>query len=83
MMKLLIISPVRTVCDTDVSKVFFPGTAGGFEVFPGHAPLLTSLSPGNIVYTTVSGEEMTVAVRSGCVRLLDDRIEACVETVQP
>ncbi|HIZ86551.1 MAG TPA: F0F1 ATP synthase subunit epsilon [Candidatus Coprenecus pullistercoris] len=83
MMELLIVSPVRTVCKTEVAKVFFPGAAGGFEVFPGHAPLLTSLRPGNIVYTTLDGKEVTVAVRTGCVRLLDDRIEACVETAQP
>ncbi len=82
-MELLIVSPVRTVCDTDVVKVFFPGAAGGLEIFPGHAPLLTSLAPGEIVYTAPDGKETAVAVRAGCVRLLKDRIEACVETVEP
>lgn len=81
-MELLIVSPVRTICDTQVEKVFFPGTAGGFEVFAEHAPILTSLAPGEIVYTETGGKEVRVAIRSGCVRVLNDRIEACVETVE-
>lgn len=83
MMELLIVAPVRTVCETQVTRVFFPGSLGGLEIFDGHAPLLTSLKPGKIVYTMPDGKEETVAVRTGCVRVLNDRIEACVETVEP
>ena len=81
-MELVIVSPARNLYSGTVEEVSFPGTAGRFTVLPGHAPLLTSLDAGDIRYIS-DGQETVISVKSGCVRVLDDRVEACVETPGP
>ena len=78
-MELVIVSPVRTLYSGDAEEVSLPGTIGRFTVLPGHAPLISSLEEGDITYTSL-GRRTTLAVKRGCVRILNDRIEACVET---
>ena len=78
-MDLVIVSPVRTLYSGNVEDVSFPGTAGRFTVLTGHAPLISSLEEGDIVYTC-HGRQTVLKVRRGCVRVLNDSIEACVET---
>lgn len=79
MMSLTILSPGGVLCSVEVSKVSFPGAAGAFTVYPGHAPLISSLVPGNVSWTGTDGSMGSVAVRTGCVRVLRDNVEACVE----
>ena len=78
-MELVIVSPAKNLYSGTAEEASFPGTAGRFTVLPGHAPLIASLTSGDIRYTS-EGKETAVTVRTGCVRVLDDRIEACVET---
>lgn len=80
-MKLVIVSPTRTLCSTETDEVTFPGSAGRFTVLTGHAPLLSSLSAGEITYTSGKGRTV-IAVKSGVVRVKDDNIEACVVTAE-
>lgn len=79
-MILTIVAPGGTLCDTTTDRVSFPGTVGRFTVLKGHAPLIAGLGCGEIVYAAQgTGEEVRLPIRSGCVRVCADRIEACVE----
>ena len=78
-MELVIVSPVRRLYSAEADEVSFPGTAGRFTVLTGHAPLISSLEEGDIIYT-VHGRQTSLRVKRGCVRVLNDSIEACVET---
>lgn len=78
-MRLLVISPVSTLCSEEVERVSFPGAAGEFTVLTGHAPLLSGLVQGDIEYVAADGSTHKVGIRTGCVRVLNDNIEACVE----
>lgn len=78
-MRLLIISPVSTLCSEEVERATFPGEAGQFTVLTGHAPLLSGLVEGDIEYVAADGTTHKVRIRTGCVRVLNDNIEACVE----
>lgn len=77
--RLTIVSPEETVVDAQVASVTLPGVVSPFQVLKNHAALITSLEPGTIAWVPAEGEPGTLAVRSGFVRILDNRVFVCVE----
>jgi F-type H+-transporting ATPase subunit epsilon len=47
-MRLQILTPERTLFDGEVDRVLLPGEGGGFEVLKDHAPILSSMVPGEV-----------------------------------
>lgn len=72
------ISPEKRIFSGEVSSVVFPGIAGFFGIQPGHAPLISSLKKGTIVYN-VAGESHQLDVERGIVEMNNGVITACVE----
>ncbi len=72
-MRLNIITPEGTLVDREVDRVEFPGAKGRFVVLKDHAPIVSSLVEGEIVF----GE--SVHIHSGFVEVHDNQIIACVE----
>ena len=66
-MYLTITSPSGILCRTTVDKVSLPGTVGAFTVLPGHAPLISQLKEGKIIYAK-EGEEHVQDLKSGLYR---------------
>ena len=62
-------------------SVELPGTLGRFEVLQDHAPLISSLDKGDIVYRFEGDEEREgkVQISSGFVEICDNHVVACVE----
>lgn len=60
-----LVSPEKELYTGDAVSVVVPGTEGMFEVMPGHAPLMSTLSPGLIAFKGQSGEEQRFYVRGG------------------
>ena len=58
--------------------VFLPGSAAPFEVLPGHAPIISTLEAGELRWRGAEGEE-SLAIKSGAVRVMNDKIEICAE----
>lgn len=77
-MILDVISPERTLVHAAVEAVELPGTKGRFEVLLDHAPLVSSLEKGVIVYRNGEGTDK-VAISSGFVEVNDNHVVACVE----
>lgn len=75
---LIIHSPERTILERVVCKVSFPGTKGRFMVLKDHAPLISSLDEGRIVFMS-NGVEENVEIKSGFVEIAFNKIIACVE----
>ncbi len=75
---LSISSPVSQISRRMVGSVSLPGKAGSFTVLEGHAPLITSLKEGDIVYTE-GGTRKSVHVKSGFAEVADDNVTVCVE----
>lgn len=75
---LEVISPEKTIVSQMVSSVELPGEVGRFEVLRNHAPLISSLVQGEIVYTV--GEKVNrLAISSGFVEICDNFVSVCVE----
>ncbi len=81
-MKLEIITPNGRIVETEVDEVTATGTLGEFGVLPGHAPFLTSLRIGELVYKN-NGVAEHMALNWGYFEVKDDRIIVLVETAEP
>ena len=77
--QLLILSPERALVRETVESVEFPGSLGRFEVLKNHAPLISSLERGDIVYRIDGERDGRVSISSGFVEICQNRITACVE----
>ncbi|MCR5070431.1 MAG: F0F1 ATP synthase subunit epsilon [Bacteroidales bacterium] len=72
-----ILTPEGTLYEGAANAVFLPGSVSPFEVLPGHAPIISALSAGDI--RVVDGKEQRFAIRGGVVKVRNNEIVACVE----
>lgn len=77
-MQLTVVTPAGIVCRAEVESVELPGTLGRFTVLKGHAPLISTLERGEVVYVE-QGAVRRVAIRSGVVNVFNNNIEVCAE----
>tara|TARA_B100001093_G_scaffold208291_1_gene200106 strand:+ start:2240 stop:2656 length:417 start_codon:yes stop_codon:yes gene_type:complete len=70
---LEIVTPERKVFSGEVENVYLPGTEGELGALPGHAPLVTGVSPGELRYT-VDGKIEELAIGSGFVEVTQEKI---------
>lgn len=75
---LIIYSPERIVLEKMVSKVSLPGTLGRFMVLTNHAPLISSLDEGRIVFVS-DGVEGNVDIANGFVEIAYNKVTVCAE----
>ena len=73
-----VLTPERTVCQKMVSKVSFPGSLGRFMVLKDHAPLISSLEEGDIVYES-EGTQGKLHVKTGFVEIAYNKVTVCAE----
>jgi len=79
MLKLKIISPEKIVFTGEVERVIVPGTLGEFEILTNHAPIISSLEAGNVVYHTSDGAKSELEIFGGFVEVQKNEISMCVE----
>lgn len=77
-MILTVLTPEKTLLETHVSKVSLPGTKGCFMVLRNHAPMISSLQEGEVVYMS-AGVEDRIHVLAGFVEVNDNKITVCAE----
>lgn len=77
-MILVVLSPEKELLRCEVTAVELPGTKGRFMVWPGHAPLLSSLRNGVIRYDPEgSAARENLPINGGFVEIIDDEITVC------
>jgi F-type H+-transporting ATPase subunit epsilon len=81
-MLLEIITPDKKVFQGEVRSATFPGSEGSFQVLMNHAPLISSLTKGPIVYeASGSNGKEEVMIDGGTVEVLDNKIIVLAEKV--
>ena len=75
---LTVLTPEKTILETNVSKVELPGAKGRFMVLKNHIPLISSLVEGSVTYMA-DGKEDKIEVRSGFVEINENRVVVCAE----
>lgn len=76
--KLEILSPQGILVKCNVDSVSLPGTKGRFVVLKNHAPLISSLEKGEIVYA-LEGQKKAIEINSGFVKVKENRVSVCVD----
>lgn len=76
-LQLNIISAEKKIFTGAVTSVIIPGISGKFGVYPDHAPLISPLKEGVIVYT-VNGKEESVDVNGGIAEVMQNVVTICV-----
>ena len=71
--QLEIVTPEKSVFSDMVDSVVLPGVDGELGVLPAHAPLVTTLKPGELRYMK-NGEEHEFAVGEGLLEVLPDKV---------
>ncbi len=71
--KVDIITAERVVYSGEVDVLVAPGVQGQLGVLPKHAPLMTTLLPGELVVRK-GGEETSLAISGGFLEVRPDRI---------
>ena len=77
-MDMTIATPEGIVFEGKVENAKFPGASGAFMVLPRHAPIISALTSGKIVYTQ-QGESKEMTIQGGFVEISKNVISACVE----
>lgn len=75
---LTVLTPKETLFEGYVAKVELPGEKGRFMVLQRHAPLISSLVEGDVVYAQ-AGVESRIHLLNGFVKIYDDKITVCAE----
>jgi F-type H+-transporting ATPase subunit epsilon len=74
-------TPTRLVVSEEVDEVVAPGSEGYFGVLPGHAPFLTTLGAGDLMYRRGTLEHH-LAVSGGFAEVRDDRVIVLADTAE-
>src|SRR3972149_11328106 len=81
-LSLQIITPERVVFSEEgVDSVTLPGAEGELTVLPSHAPLMTGLRPGALMFRK-GGEEIDVALSGGFLEVRDDKVVVLADSAE-
>src|SRR2546428_11649308 len=78
---LEVITPERKVYEDDVDMVIAPGSEGYLGILPHHAPLFTTLGPGEF-RVKKGGIEQALAVFGGFMDVRGDRVVVLTEAAE-
>lgn len=79
--QLEIVTPEKKVVETRAEEVQIPGKNGYLGVLPGHAPLITELSVGEIKYRENTTEQR-LAVAWGFAEVLPEKVTILAESAE-
>ena len=79
-MYLEIYTPDQSVFEGEVDSASFPGTDGSFQILNNHAPLVSTLGKGIIVYKDKKNET-ELMIDGGVIEVLNNRVIVLAESI--
>ena len=80
-LRLLLVTPERTLLDEEVDEVRAPGTVGEFGVLPNHITFLSSLQAGRLEYTRGS-QSTRLALSGGFAEVVDNVMTVLADSAE-
>lgn len=80
--KLEIVTPQKRTFSGFVESFSAPGTIGGFQVLRDHAPLLTTISVGEVKLLDQSGNEIVFSTTGGFVEVSNNNVTFLADTIE-
>ncbi|MDZ7640476.1 MAG: F0F1 ATP synthase subunit epsilon [Desulfurivibrio sp.] len=81
LIQLEIVTPKGAVLSEEVEMVTAPGYAGVFGVLANHAPLLSTIKVGNLVYKK-DGRDDVVMISGGFCEVSNNKVTFLVESAE-
>jgi F-type H+-transporting ATPase subunit epsilon len=79
-MKLEIITPETSVFDGEVDTVILPGKNGQFQLLKDHAPMVSTLAKGELIYE-VAGKKESMIVDGGVIEVSKNKVLVLAEAI--
>ncbi len=76
-MNLSIISPEAILYKGEATGVIVPGKGGRFEVLDNHAPIISSLTAGEVVCR--GKEDKSFTIKGGFIEVKHNNVTICVD----
>ncbi|MEA1897532.1 MAG: ATP synthase F1 subunit epsilon [Bacteroidota bacterium] len=73
-MFLEIITPEKTVYTGEIKLIRVPGSEGSFEVLSNHAPIISTLTKGDIKVVTEDDKENHFEINGGVIEIRENKI---------
>ncbi len=77
-----ILSPNRRVLDEDVVSIVAPGDAGYLGVLANHAPLISTMTSGELTVRTAAGRERRFKITGGVLRVAHNSAVLLAESIE-
>jgi F-type H+-transporting ATPase subunit epsilon len=78
-----LVSPARLLFSGEVASVTIPGTEGEMGIYPGHAPVLSTLKPGVVTVYRDGGSTDRIFVKGGMVEVNPQGLTLLAEVAIP
>lgn len=82
MYKLSIVTPEKIFYEGNVSSLIVPGSEGYLGVLTDHAPLITAIIPGKVMFRDADGREMVMAASFGFFEVSGNHATLLVDSVE-
>ena len=77
-LKLRIVSPEKIIFNGEVDSVIVPGNMGEFQVLENHAPIISLLESGKVMYVDAQGRHEQM-IASDFIEVQNNQVSLCVE----
>jgi len=78
-LKLKVVTPTRTVVDSEADFVEMPGELGYLGILPGHTPLITVVKTGVLSFKS-DGAERALAITAGFAEVSNDVVTVLADS---
>jgi F-type H+-transporting ATPase subunit epsilon len=69
-----IITPDAKLFTGEVLSLKLPGTDGSFEILNDHAPIISTLTAGDITVSLVNGQTESFTIHGGVIEMQNNKI---------
>jgi len=80
-MQLEILTPQKSVFSGEAKMIKVPGSKGSFEIMTNHAPIISTLTDGELKVVTESGESLLYRTTAGVVEVKKNHVVILLETI--
>ncbi|NJN33385.1 MAG: ATP synthase F1 subunit epsilon [Saprospiraceae bacterium] len=81
-MNITVLTPDREIFKGEINSVKVPGTGGQFQVLKNHAPVVSSLSKGEITIAKTDGGKLKFGIEKGFIEVLNNEVSLLVQGVK-
>mgnify|MGYP002378171935 CR=1 FL=1 len=78
-MHLQIITRDKQVFQGNISSLTVPGTAGCFQILANHAPIISTLENGKVIYKDENAQDHDLIIERGVLSAYNNQIKLLVE----